>query len=67
MLNALDLFGLGFSWAGFESLAVHCDPQIKRTAAPWTAEGPLVRLSIGLEHPSDLIADLEQAFTRLAG
>ncbi len=57
-LNRLELFGLGFSWGGYESLAIHCDPQIKRTAAPWRAEGPLIRLHVGLEDPADLIADL---------
>ena len=60
LLNALDLFGLGFSWGGFESLAIHCDPQLGagRTAEPWTAEGPVVRLHVGQEDPADLIADL---------
>lgn len=60
-LNRLSLFGKGFSWGGFESLAIHCDPQIKRTAEPWRADGPLIRLHVGLEEPADLIADLEQA------
>jgi cystathionine beta-lyase len=64
-IDALELFGCGFSWGGFESLAIHCDPQIQRTAAPWRAEGPLVRLQIGLEDPDDLIADLEQALGKL--
>ena len=61
VLNALKLFGLGFSWGGYESLAIHCDPQIKRTAGAWRSEGPLLRLHVGLEDPDDLIADLEQA------
>lgn len=65
-IDALELFGCGFSWGGFESLAIHCDPQIQRTAVPWSAEGPLVRLSIGLEDADDLIADLEQALSALA-
>jgi cysteine-S-conjugate beta-lyase len=64
LLDALELFGLGFSWGGFESLAIPCDPQLKRTAAPPRFEGPLLRLSIGLEDPDDLIADLDQAFAR---
>jgi cystathionine beta-lyase len=59
-LDRLALFGLGFSWGGYESLAIHCDPQIKRTAAPWRAEGPLVRLHVGLEDADDLIGDLRQ-------
>jgi cystathionine beta-lyase len=65
-LDALELFGLGFSWGGYESLAIHCDPQIKRTASPWRAEGPLVRLHVGLEDTDDLIADLEQGLRAFA-
>lgn len=62
-LDALRLFGLGFSWGGFESLAVDCDPQFGvRKARPRYA-GPLVRLSVGLEDPGDLIADLDQALS----
>lgn len=61
-LDGLRLFGLGFSWGGFESLATLSRPT--RTASPWTG-GPLVRFSIGLESPGDLIADLDQALTRL--
>ena len=58
-LNALKLFGLGFSYGGFESLAILSKPT--RTASPWTG-GPLVRLNVGLEAPADLIKDLEHAF-----
>lgn len=65
MLDGLRLFGLGFSWGGYESLIVICDPQIRRTATRWRADGPLLRLSVGLEHPDDLIADLAEGFTRL--
>lgn len=61
LLDALTLFGLGFSWGGFESLAVHCDPQLDERRFPPNLPGPLVRLSIGLEAPDDLIADLRQA------
>jgi cysteine-S-conjugate beta-lyase len=60
-LNALRLFGLGYSWGGFESLAVLAELDGTRTVRPWT-EGPVVRLQIGLEDLDDLIADLEQAF-----
>jgi cystathionine beta-lyase len=67
MLDGLRLFGLGFSWGGYESLVIPCDPQLKRTAMPWRAEGPLLRLSVGLEHPDDLIADLAAGLARLAG
>jgi cystathionine beta-lyase len=68
-LDALELFGLGFSWGGFESLAIHADPQLRtaRTVEPWRAAGPLVRLHIGLEDPGDLIADLRQALDRYPG
>lgn len=62
MLQELKFFGMGFSWGGFESLAIPCDPQIVHTAKPWQAEGPCLRLSIGLEHVDDLIGDLAQAF-----
>lgn len=65
MLEDFTLFAMGFSWGGFESLIVPCDENIKRTAAPWQAEGPLLRLSIGLEHPDDLIDDLAAGFARL--
>ena len=64
-LDSLKLFGLGFSWGGYESLAIHCDPQIKRTARPWQAAGPLIRLSIGLEDKDDLIADLTAGLNTL--
>jgi len=58
-IDALRLFGIGYSWGGFESLALPVDPARHRTARPWQAEGPVVRLHIGLEEPADLIADLE--------
>lgn len=64
-LDALELFGLGFSYGGFESLAIHCNPQIKRTATTTDLGGPVIRLSIGLEDPADLITDLEQALSRV--
>ncbi len=57
----LTLFGLGFSWGGYESLVLPCDRQIRRTATPWRAEGCLIRFSIGLEDVDDLWADLQSA------
>jgi cystathionine beta-lyase len=64
-LDALSLFRLGFSWGGFESLALNCDPQFgAREFAP-DFKGPLIRLSVGLEDPDDLIADLEGGFAAL--
>lgn len=65
-LNALSVFGLGFSYGGFESLAIHCDPQLKRTAPPWRAAGALVRFAVGLEPLETLKSDLEQALPALA-
>lgn len=59
-LDELSLFGLGFSWGGFESLAVSCDPQLKVRTFKHDLAGPLVRLHIGLEHPDDLTADLRR-------
>jgi cysteine-S-conjugate beta-lyase len=67
MLNGLKLFGMGFSWGAFESLALLADPRSQRSAVPWPAEaGPLLRIHAGLEDPADLIADLEAGFARLA-
>jgi cystathionine beta-lyase len=59
-LDRLKLFGLGFSWGGFESLALYCDPQFAIRSAPPRFVGPVVRLNIGLEDPDDLIEDLRQ-------
>jgi cysteine-S-conjugate beta-lyase len=59
LVDSLELFGIGYSWGGFESLAVPAVPL--RTAADTHWEGPLVRLHIGLEDPRDLIADLASA------
>jgi cystathionine beta-lyase len=59
-LDTLKLFGLGFSWGGFESLALNGDPQfdVRRYKADYG--GPVIRLNIGLEDPDDLIADLRR-------
>ena len=65
MLDALRLFSLGFSWGAYESLAIWCDPQLKRTAAPVRPVGPLLRLHVGLEDPDDLLADLDRGFAAL--
>ncbi len=64
-LDELKLFGLGFSWGGYESLAIHCDPQLKDRTVPVSLEGPLLRLHIGLEAVEDLTTDLDQAFEAL--
>ncbi|QJR13477.1 cystathionine beta-lyase [Usitatibacter palustris] len=63
-VESLELFGLGFSWGGFESLVMPSNLRSIRTATPWKG-GPLVRLQIGLEDPADLIADLERGLEKL--
>ncbi len=65
-LDALEVFGLGFSWGGFESLAIWCDPQLKVRRHRVNYGGPLMRLSIGLEDPGDLIADLRKGLDAYA-
>lgn len=62
-LDALKLFGLGFSWGGFESLAISCEPQLRTRSLQHDYGGPLIRLHIGLENPDDLIADLANALS----
>lgn len=66
MLDGMELFGMGFSWGGFESLILPVDPRPYRTATTWKAPGPLLRIHAGLEDPDDLIRDLERGFDRLA-
>jgi cystathionine beta-lyase len=61
-IDALALFGIGYSWGGYESLALPVDPADLRSATRWSGRGPLVRVNIGLEDPEDLIADLDRAF-----
>lgn len=56
-LDRLKLFGLGFSWGGYESLALLCDPQLRERPS-WDGRGPLIRLHLGLEDVDDLIEDL---------
>jgi cystathionine beta-lyase len=63
-IEALELFGIGYSWGGYESLVVPVDPGGLRTVTRWRAEGPMVRLHIGLEDPDDLIEDLAQGLAR---
>jgi len=65
-LDALTLFGLGFSWGGFESLAIHCDPQLGRRTVKRDFGGPLIRLHVGLESPTDLISDLRNGLDAYA-
>jgi cysteine-S-conjugate beta-lyase len=64
-MNELALFGMGFSWGGFESLVILFDCAEYRTATKWAPGGPTLRFHIGLEDPGDLIADLERGFAAL--
>jgi cystathionine beta-lyase len=61
-IDGLDRFGIGYSWGGYESLAVPADPVRTATRPDW--EGPIVRLHVGLEDPEDLIADLAAGLAR---
>jgi cystathionine beta-lyase len=63
LLDGLELFGMGYSWGGFESLVVPFKPH--RTATEWASDNPCLRFHIGLESPDDLIADLTEGFARL--
>jgi cysteine-S-conjugate beta-lyase len=65
MVEGMSLFGIGFSWGGFESLILPFEPIGLQRVSTMKHEGPLVRLHVGLEEVSDLIADLEQGFERL--
>jgi len=62
LLDSLQLFGLGASWGGFESLVLPCDMTANRSLDDWHNRGPVVRLHIGLEDPDDLIDDLSAGF-----
>jgi cystathionine beta-lyase len=62
LIDTLHHFGIGYSWGGYESLALPVDPHRYRTATTPDFAGPLVRLQIGLEDPADLIADLDRGF-----
>ncbi|MFG1361087.1 cystathionine beta-lyase [Xanthobacter pseudotagetidis] len=64
--DSLALFGMGYSWGGYESLAIPFDCADYRTATVWDVEGPAVRLHIGLEDVDDLKADIDQAFAKMA-
>ena len=65
-LDSLALFGLGYSWGGYESLALPTYPWKLRDATRWDPAYPLLRIYAGLEDPDDLIADLERGFERMA-
>ncbi|HTV33269.1 MAG TPA: cystathionine beta-lyase [Methylocella sp.] len=65
MLDGLKLFGLGFSWGGFESLVIPFDCKHYRSVTPWNSPGPALRFSVGLEDVEDLKEDLAAGFARL--
>jgi cysteine-S-conjugate beta-lyase len=64
-LNGMELFGMGYSWGGYESLILPANPEKLRTASTWKSQGPMIRLHAGLEDVGDLIADLERGLIRL--
>ena len=64
LIDGLELFGIGYSWGGYESLAVPSDPQRYRSVTRRNYAGPIVRLQIGLEDADDLIADLAAGLGR---
>ena len=64
-VNALKLFGIGYSYGGYESLCIHCDPQLKRSVSK-SLGGPLVRFACGLEAMEDLKDDIKQAFNEIS-
>lgn len=65
LLDNTNLFGMGYSWGGFESLLIPFDPSSYRTATKWETPGPSLRIHIGLEDSEDLIADLETGFEKM--
>jgi len=65
MLDGMQLFGMGYSWGGYESLIIPSKVEQARTATRWKTEGPMLRIHAGLEDPDDLVADLEAGFQRL--
>ncbi|MEF3365552.1 cystathionine beta-lyase [Methylocystis sp. 9N] len=66
-VDGLELFGIGYSWGGYESLVLPFDCETYRTATRWAPEGPALRFSIGLEDTADLKEDLETGLARLIG
>lgn len=66
MLDGLELYGMGASWGGYESLILPADPRANRTATTWDEPGQLLRIHVGLEHIDDLTADLGAGFDRMA-
>ena len=67
LLDTVTLFGMGFSWGGFESLVIPFDCSSYRSATKWAPDGPTLRLHIGLENVEDLKADLDRGFAAFNG
>lgn len=65
MLDGMDLFKMGYSWGGYESLIVPCDPGKLRAASEFITSGPCLRIHAGLEDPEDMKEDLAAGFERL--
>ena len=65
MLDHMDLFKMGFSWGGYESLIIPTNPSVQRTATNWDSSFPTLRIHAGLEDPEDLQKDLEDGLQRL--
>jgi cysteine-S-conjugate beta-lyase len=65
MLDGMRLFGMGWSWGGFESLIIPTWPERARTVTTWNPGGPTLRIAVGLEDPQDLIEDLHDGLARL--
>jgi len=65
MVNGMELFRIGASWGGFESLMIPVYPEQYRSATTWDASRPTLRIHAGLEDLDDLISDLEAGFRRL--
>ncbi len=64
LVDHMDLFGMGYSWGGYESLILPARPARVRTAVPWTDQGNLFRLHIGFEDLDDIKADLAAGLAR---
>jgi cystathionine beta-lyase len=65
MVNGMQLFGIGASWGGYESLMIPSYPDRYRTATEWTVQGQVLRVHAGLEDLDDLLRDLDAGFARL--
>jgi cystathionine beta-lyase len=65
-VDHMKLFGIGYSWGGYESLMIHAHPEVFRTAQPWPTEKTVIRVHIGLDDVDDIKTDLAAGFDRMA-